>query len=91
MWPFASRGFTKSKAESTDAMPIQIDAAAKCRPGQILLPNPIAANSASRISDRKLPSSLSQRSGMNASGSGNSLSSCKIALTAKSKGARREH
>lgn len=50
----------------------------KYLPGQIRLPNPYVDDNTG--SSRKLPSALRNRSGLNASGSGYMVGSCKIAL-----------
>jgi hypothetical protein len=71
-------GFSILKTESKEAMTMNKVESTKYLPGQIRLPNPYVDDNTG--SSRKLPSALRNRSGLNASGSGYMVGSCKIAL-----------
>jgi hypothetical protein len=70
--------FLISKTESIDAITMNSSMSTKNLPGQIRFPAPNANVTVG--SSRKLPSALMNRSGINTSGSGYAVESCKIPL-----------
>jgi len=76
--PFSSRGFNILNVANTLAMTDHTDVSAKCLPTHMRRPNPNTMLSISL--GLREPSSLRNRSGMNACGLGNLDSSCVIDL-----------